>query len=101
MLSLKTIPQVVETLRKKVQMERVLRGWSQKEMALRAGIKLPTYAHFEQSGQISLERLAAICDALGHLDDLDRLLVRRQLPSIDQLKRPQRQRGRTLSQVNL
>lgn len=99
-LSLITPAQVIENLRRRVVDERLAKGWSQKEMALRAGIKVPTYAYFERTGQISLERLAAICEALGHLDDLEKVLVPNQLPSIDDLKRTQRQRGRTISRVN-
>jgi transcriptional regulator with XRE-family HTH domain len=96
-ISFTTVPQVLNNLRRRVQQARISRGWSQKELAIRSGIKLPTYAYFEQSGHISLERLAALCEALGCLDDLEQILVRQQLPSIDELKRPPRQRGRTLS----
>lgn len=76
---------------------RLERGWSQSELAARAGIALPTLKVFEQGGQVSLQRLVLVVTALGHLADLESLLTAPAPASLDQLERTQRKRGRSIT----
>lgn len=73
---------------------RLARGWTQAELAKRAGIALSTLKLFESKGQISflrLVRLAVILDVDGELRELfsPPLVVE----SIDAIKRSQRLRA--------
>ena len=49
----------------RVRERRLERGWSQAEIARRAGVKLPTYVLFERTGRVALVRFIAILDVLG------------------------------------
>jgi HTH-type transcriptional regulator/antitoxin HipB len=75
---------------------RLSRGWSQAELAERAGLKLPTYVVFERTGRISLLRLLKVLEVLDLLDDFDRVGRERDLSglTLDDLEQPQRKRGR-------
>lgn len=53
----------------RVRDRRLARGWTQAELAERAGLALPTLKLFERTGHISLDRLLRIASALGALDD--------------------------------
>jgi transcriptional regulator with XRE-family HTH domain len=73
---------------------RLAKGWSQAELAQRAGVSLSTLKLMETKGQISFHRLvrvAVILDIDGELRHLfSRPLV---MESIDAVKRSQRQRA--------
>lgn len=73
MVSLKSAPEVLDELARMVRMQRLNRGWTQAEMARRAGLKLPTYIVFERSGRISLLRFLKILDTLDLMTDLGEL----------------------------
>ena len=64
MVSLKSAPEVLAELAKMVRVQRLKRGWTQTDMARRAGLKLPTYIVFERSGRISLLRFLKLLDVL-------------------------------------
>ncbi|MDD2710320.1 MAG: helix-turn-helix transcriptional regulator [Verrucomicrobiae bacterium] len=70
----------------KVRQCRLLKRWSQEEMASRTGIKLPTYRLFEQSGKISLDRLCKIAITLGRDQDLVNLFDPPPMTSIDEIE---------------
>lgn len=68
-LSLYTPAEIALELADRVRDRRLARGWTQAELAERAGLALPTLKLFEQTGQISLDRLLRIASALGALED--------------------------------
>ena len=94
-LLLRTPLEAAADIARRVRAERLGRGWTQPQLAERAGLSVATYRLFERSGKISLHRLLAIVSALGRLGEWDALL--RSAPtSLDALdpRRPVRQRGR-------
>jgi transcriptional regulator with XRE-family HTH domain len=82
-----------------VRERRLQRGWTQDEMALRAGMKTPTYILFERTGRIALARLLKIFAVLDWLDAFDQLGRGQDLAgiSLDDLTQPSRKRGRRKS----
>jgi transcriptional regulator with XRE-family HTH domain len=89
--------EMARRLAERVKALRLVRGWSQKEMAARAGLPLPSYRLFERSGQIALVRFVRLLDVLGVAEELEALGQHALQPParIDELMKPVRQRGRT------
>ena len=82
----------------RVRAARLGRGWSQEEIASRAGIPLPTYRLFERTGRIASPALIRVAAALGRLSEFDGLFQARPT-SLDQVvgqQSPGRKRGKTL-----
>lgn len=78
---------------------RLRRGWSRRELAVRAGVAPETVKGFEQTGRITISRLLAIAGALGALQEFAELFpapVARSLDDLEPVVTP-RQRGRTLT----
>lgn len=77
---------------------RLARGWTQQELAERAGLALPTYRLFERSGQISLARLikaALILDAVEGFEALFRPARAQSMAELErQVTGTTRKRGR-------
>ncbi|HLP07524.1 MAG TPA: helix-turn-helix transcriptional regulator [Opitutaceae bacterium] len=97
MLSLSTPVEIARTLAQRARDQRLQRGWSQAELARRAGVKLPTYVLFERTGRISLVRFIAILDVLGLSGEIE-TLGKSALPagaSLAELAKPLPKRGRT------
>ena len=96
MLSLKTSAEVARDLAARLRQRRLNRGWTQEELAARAGLKAPTYVLFERSGRISLARLLKVLEVLDLLEDFDRIGRGEDLAglTLDQITRPERRRGR-------
>ena len=97
MQSLYSPAELARRLAGRVKSLRLARGWSQKEMALRAGIPLATYRYFEYTGQIALLRFVRLLDVLGVAEELESLGGGglRPAANIVDLMKPARQRGRT------
>jgi transcriptional regulator with XRE-family HTH domain len=93
--TLSTPKEITILMGQRVRARRLERGWSQAELAARAGIALSTLKVCERAGQVSLARLVRIMTALGHLADLDTVLTASAPASLDAMERPQRKRGRT------
>lgn len=95
-LTLYTPSEMSAQLAERVRQDRLARGWTQAGLAARSGIPLATYRLFEQTGQISLERLIAISGALSRSAEWSTLFKPRAAQSLDELDptRPTRQRGR-------
>ena len=73
---------------------RMQRGWTQEELAERAGVGLSTLKSMEKSGSANLTRLARIAVTLGLDEDLRNLfLPPLQADSLAEVKRRIRQRA--------
>jgi transcriptional regulator with XRE-family HTH domain len=83
----------------RVRVLRLERGWTQEEIAARAGIALATYRAFERTGQISLERLMQLVVILDAQPGLKHLFALPPARSLDELERREtltsRKRGRS------
>ncbi len=80
----------------RVRTRRLEQNLTQEGLALRAGLKLPTYRSFERTGTISLKGLLKIAFALNLLHDFDGLFAQRQYQSLDELlseQKSNRKRG--------
>ncbi len=99
MLSIKSTSEVAADLAGRVRERRLQRGWTQAEMALRAGMKTPTYVLFERTGRIALARLLKVFEVLDWLEAFDQLGRGQDLTgvSLDDLTQPERKRGRRKS----
>lgn len=81
----------------RVRALRLAHGWTQAELAARAGVALDTLKKFERTGQLSLERFVRLVIALGTGRELEGLLSNSVPSSLQMLEQPKRQRGRSRS----
>jgi len=87
--------EITHALATRVRQLRLERGWTQRELAERAGLSPATYQLFEQTGQIALERLVNISIALSRTGEIENLFLPVPIRSVDELApKTQRQRGR-------
>jgi transcriptional regulator with XRE-family HTH domain len=87
--------EITHALATRVRQLRLERGWTQRELAERAGLSPATYQLFERTGQIALERLVNISIALSRTGEIETLFSPMPIRSVDELSpKPQRQRGR-------
>lgn len=95
----KNFKELAQEIAKRLTAMRLQHAWTREDLAKRSGINIYTLKHFERTGQISLERLIALCDQLDILSDLERVFKPRARISIDDWQVPQqeqqlRKRGR-------
>ena len=97
MLALKTELEVARELASRIRAARLQLGWSQNELARRAGLRPATYRLFEQTGQIALIRLLRVLSILDRLNDFDQVCAPSDAPrSLAELHVRKRQRGRRI-----
>ena len=96
MLTVVEPAEVCRELAARVRQLRLSLGWSQVELAQRAGVAFSTLKRFEHTGQISLTRLVMLAGALRAVDGFDLLLALPRASSLAELeaRAPKRQRGR-------
>lgn len=97
-IDLQTPRDLARMLAERVRALRLDRGWTQREIAERAGLSPATYRRFERTGLISLERLlrlAVVLDARAGLDGLFAAPPARSLAELEaRTERRPRRRGR-------
>ncbi len=97
-LSVRSPREIARALAGRVKVLRLDHGWTQEEVAERAGLALATYRQFERTGQISLERLLKLAVVLNASEGFEQLFVRppaRSLAELEKLaERQTRKRGR-------
>ena len=88
--------EVQKALAERARRLRLERGWTQAELAERAGVAFSTLRLFELTGRTSLERLLKLALVLGALDGFDALFPLPRPGSLAELvsEKPARQRGR-------
>ena len=96
MLSLRRPNEIASDLAKRIRSWRLAKGWSQAELAARAGLKAPTYVLFERTGRIALIRLLKLLEVLDLVGEFDRIGRTKDLAelTLDDVTRPERKRGR-------
>lgn len=96
MLSLKSATEIAEELAQRIRSRRLRRGWTQAEMARRAGVRPATYVLFERTGRIASIRLIKILDVLELAEEFDRIGRHEDLAgmSLAEITQPERKRGR-------
>ena len=80
----------------RVKARRLEMNLTQEGIALRAGMKLPTYRRIERTGEISFRGLLQIGFALNALQDFALLFAQRQYQTLDEVlaeQQPKRKRG--------
>lgn len=68
-----TTPEICTELGRRLRARRLMQGWTQVELAERAGLSSGTVKNLEKRGQASLESFVQIVAALGLADDLGEL----------------------------
>ena len=98
-MPMKNFKELAQEIAKRLTAMRLQQAWTREDLAKRTGVNIYTLKHFERTGQISLERLIALCDQLDILSDFERVFKPRARVSIDDWQVPQqeqqlRKRGR-------
>ena len=93
----KTPDLLISDIAQRVKQRRLEKGWTQKTLAAKAGLSLPSYRRFESSGEISLRSLVMLAFALDMTDEFEALFNSKTYQSIDDIikaEQPkQRKRG--------
>ncbi|GHT66592.1 hypothetical protein FACS189452_02740 [Bacteroidia bacterium] len=93
----KTPDAILSSISRRVKERRLESAQTQKGLAQRAGIPLPTYRRFERTSEISLRNLLMLGVALDMTDKFDDLFSRKVYNSMDDLLKAsgkKRKRGR-------
>jgi transcriptional regulator with XRE-family HTH domain len=85
---------VIVGVAERVKQRRLERALTQKELAKRAGIPLPTYRRFERTGEISFSSLVLLGMALGMTAEFGELFNTKTYSGIDDLLRQSKKRKR-------
>jgi DNA-binding XRE family transcriptional regulator len=95
MISLKSATDIARELARRVRERRLRRGWTQAELAKRAGVMPSTYILFERTGRIAVIRLLKILDVLELANEFDHIGRQEDLTgmTLAQITQPERKRG--------
>lgn len=72
-LSFLSASEIVELLGQRLKQERLLREWTQAELARRADVGLTTISNLEAGRNVSFETLVKVAMVLGHTQELSEL----------------------------
>lgn len=93
----KTPNLIMSGIAQRVKQRRLEKGWTQKMLAAKAGLSLPSYRRFESSGEISVRSLVMLAFALDMTDEFETLFSSKTYQSIDDIVKAeqtkQRKRG--------
>ncbi|WP_099463913.1 helix-turn-helix domain-containing protein [Parabacteroides provencensis] len=93
----KTPDSLMSGIADRVKQRRLEKGWTQKMLAAKAGLSLPSYRRFESLGEIPLRSLVMLAFALDMTDEFETLFNSRTYHSIDDILKAeqpkQRKRG--------
>ena len=93
----KTPNLIMSGIAQRVKQRRLEKGWTQKMLAAKAGLSLPSYRRFESSGEISMRSLVMLAFALDMTDEFETLFSSKTYQSIDDIVKAeqtkQRKRG--------
>ena len=93
----KTPDLLMSGIAQRVKQRRLEKGWTQKMLAAKAGLSLPSYRRFESSGEISVRSLVMLAFALDMIDEFETLFSSKTYQSIDDIVKSeqtkQRKRG--------
>ena len=78
----------------RVKQRRLEKGWTQKMLAAKSGVSLPSYRRFESSGEISLRSLVMLAFALEMTDEFETLFNNKTYQSIDDIIKAEQPRQR-------
>lgn len=81
----KTPDSLLTGIAERIKQRRLEKGWTQKMLATKAGVSLPSYRRFESSGEISLRSLVMLAFALDMTDDFETLFSSKRYQSIDDI----------------
>lgn len=94
----KTPQSLMVGVAQRVKQRRLEKRWTQKILAAKAGVSMPSYRRFETTGEISLRSLIMLAFALDMTDEFESLFARKAYQSIDDILKAeqpkQRKRGR-------
>ena len=94
----KTPDSLMAGVAERVKQRRLEKGWTQKTLAAKAGVSMPSYRRFETLGEISLRSLVMLALALDMTDEFQTLFTGKSYQSIDDILKAgqpkQRKRGR-------
>lgn len=88
--------EVARTLAERVRALRLAQNWKRETLAERSGVSAPTIKRFESTGTITFDNFLRLCEALGRLHELDRLLVPAptSMAELERSEKPLPKRGR-------
>lgn len=93
----KTPNLIMSGIAQRVKQRRLEKGWTQKMLAAKAGLSLPSYRRFESSGEIYVRSLVMLAFALDMIDEFETLFSSKTYQSIDDIVKSeqtkQRKRG--------
>ncbi len=82
-----TPQEIARSLADRYKKLRLSRKWKRTTLAQRSGVSVASLVRFEQKGKVSLESFLKLLNALGRLDEVEKLLLPPTAKSIDELEK--------------